>query len=66
MKEVYNIVKFPKDLSLLFCTSTWPPWRHVKTESKFQDNTVNDNEHDDDNINFFFIWFFAVSVLSEE
>ena len=49
-----NIVKFPKDLSLLFCTWTWPPWRHVKTESKFQDNTVNDNEHDDDNINFFF------------
>ena len=49
-----NIDKFPKDLSLLFCfcTSTWPPWRHVKTESKFQDNTVNDNEHDDDNINF--------------
>ena len=29
-----NRIKFPKQFfSLLFCTPTWPPWRHVKTEN---------------------------------
>ena len=29
-----NRIKLPKDFfSLLLCTPTWPPWRHVKTEN---------------------------------
>ena len=30
-----NIIKVPKDFSLLFCTPTWPPWRHMKTKNNF-------------------------------
>ena len=37
-----NRIEVPKDFfSLLFCTPTWPPWRHIKTKNKDDKLHVN-------------------------
>jgi len=49
-----NRIKFPKDFFLpLFCTQTWPLWRHVKTENRFCFMPSEWLSHR--NFNFFFL-----------